>query len=168
MPGRITCRKNLKPTAAAIAVFVSMLFALSSTARAQQKQGVRAEDETAIKKIVKRLEGGWNTGNGKAFAAPFAEDADYVIVNGIRIKGRAAIAEGHQGIFDTIYKNSRLALAVESLRFLREDVAVVHVRSNLKLKDEEGHARSTWVMTKDKGVWSIAAFHNTPIRSEQK
>ena len=168
MPGRIT---NLKLANVAITIFVSMFFVLSSTAAAQQKQVVRAEDETAIKKIVVTLENGWNAGNGKAFAAPFAEDADYVIVNGIRIKGRTAIAEGHQGIFDTIYENSRLALAVESLRFLREDVAVVHVRSNLKLKDEamrEGHARSTWVMTRDKGAWSIAAFHNTPIASEQK
>src|SRR5215216_393973 len=157
--GKITWRKDMKLITAVIAVFVSILFVFSSTAGARQKQGSRAEDEAAIKKIVVTLQDAWNAGSGTRFAAPFAEDADYVIVNGVRIKGRTVIAEGHQGIFDTIYKNSHMALEVESLRFLRIDVAVVHVAANLKLKDEAargGHSRSTLVMTKDKGAWSIA------------
>ena len=49
----------------------------------------------------------------KAWGAHFAEDADYVIINGMRIKGREAIDSGHQQIFDTIYKGSVLAASTQ-------------------------------------------------------
>jgi uncharacterized protein (TIGR02246 family) len=48
------------------------------------------------------MESGWNTKSGERFA----EDADYVVINGMYIKGRKAIETGHQQIFDTIYKSS--------------------------------------------------------------
>jgi uncharacterized protein (TIGR02246 family) len=127
------------------------------------------DDEQAIRDIARRLEEGWNSGDGQAFAAPFAEDSDYIVVDGRHIKGRLANAEGHQRIFDTIYKGSTNTMSVESLRFIRPDVAVAHVRHHLKFSRDgqpvEGHARSTWVLTRNKGQWSIAAFQNTPIQS---
>ena len=127
-----------------------------------------SDDEAAIRAIVERVEAGWNAGSGAGFAVPFAEDADYVIINGHRIKGRQAIAESHQRIFDTIYKGSRNELTVDRVRFLRPDVAVAHVRSHLRFtrdgKPAEGDAISTWVLTKGAEGWSIAAFQNTGVR----
>jgi uncharacterized protein (TIGR02246 family) len=126
------------------------------------------EDEQAIRDIAQRLEEGWNSGNGQAFAAPFAEDSDYVIVDGRHIKGRLANAQGHQFIFDTIYRGSTNTMRIESVRFIRPDVAIAHVRHHLKFSRDgqpaESHTRSTWVLTRDKGQWSIAAFQNTPIQ----
>lgn len=61
-----------------------------------------AQDEAAIRSIVTQLQDGWNAHDGKAFAAPFANDADYVVVNGMYIKGREVIEKGHTGIFTTI------------------------------------------------------------------
>ena len=125
------------------------------------------QDENAVRQIVKSVEAGWNALDGKAFAAPFASDADYVIVNGMHIKGRDAIEKGHVGIFTTIYKDSRNAATIKSLRFLRPDVAVVHVEWNLEFKangeTRKARAMNTMIMTKDNGKWSIAAFHNTPV-----
>lgn len=125
------------------------------------------QDKAAIEEIVKSVERAWNAGDSKGFAAPFAEDADYVIINGMHAKGRAAIDEGHRRIFDTIYKGSNNTMTVESVRFIRPDVALVHARAHLKFHDgknvREGKGRSTWVMTQDDGKWSIAAFQNTPI-----
>lgn len=125
------------------------------------------QDEAAIRDVVKRVEAGWNAGDGEAFAAPFAEDADYVIVNGRHEKGRATIAEGHKYIFSTIYKGSNNTYTVEDVRFLRPDVAVAHVHHVLKYHDgettHEVQARSTWVLTKNGDEWTIAAFQNTPI-----
>ncbi|HEX8219384.1 MAG TPA: SgcJ/EcaC family oxidoreductase [Chloroflexia bacterium] len=126
------------------------------------------DDEQAIRDIARSLEEAWNSGNGQAFAAPFAEDSDYVIVDGRHIKGRIANAEGHQFIFDTIYRGSTNSMSVESVRFIRPDVALAHVRHHVKFNRDgrpaEGHARSTLVVTKNDGEWSIAAFHNTPIQ----
>jgi uncharacterized protein (TIGR02246 family) len=127
----------------------------------------RAGDEAAIRRIVAQLESGWNAGDGEAFAAPFASDADYVIVNGMRIKGRAAIDEGHRRIFSTVYKGSRNAASILAIRFLRGDVAVAHVEWHLKFYEarapREKKAITTLVLVKEGGRWIITAFQNTPI-----
>jgi uncharacterized protein (TIGR02246 family) len=165
----------MKTIIAAIAVFVTMLavsYSVSVSAQQHSVSGSRAEDESAIQKIIGRLQDGWNKGDGKAFAAPFAEDADYVIVNGMRIKGRDVIATGHQNIFDTIYKNSHNEGTIQSIRFIRADVAIVHVEWHLKFgaggNVREGKAMNSMVMTKEKGEWGITAFHNTPIAPAEK
>ncbi len=135
---------------------------------AQEKDSKMSKDEAAIRANVEQMAKGWNMKSGAEFAKPFAEDADYVVVNGAHIKGRAANAAGHQQIFDTIYKDSRNAGTVKQIRFVRPDVAVVHVEWNLSFKvngeEQKGHALSTMIMTKEKGKWSIAAFQNTAIQ----
>ena len=125
----------------------------------------QSADETAMRESVKQMETGWNTKSGALFAKPFAEDADYVVINGSYIKGRAAIEAGHQRIFDTIYKDTTLSLTVKQIRFLRPDVAVVHVSGQRvgPTKDVVTDAMITIVMTKQKDGWLIAAFQNTAV-----
>ncbi len=149
---------------------LAALAALAPRAAAQSPAapgGVNADDERAVREAVRQMEAGWNTKSGAAFAKPFAEDADYVVVNGMQIKGRDAIDKGHQRIFDTIYKDSSLALTLKQVRFLRPDVAVAHVAARLKVRHgeqtQEGDAIITTVLTKDKGEWRIAAFQNTGV-----
>ncbi|HEX8456576.1 MAG TPA: SgcJ/EcaC family oxidoreductase [Pyrinomonadaceae bacterium] len=135
--------------------------------RAAHAHGTDAPDEAAMRENVRQLETGWNTKSGAAFAKPFAADADYVVINGLHIRGQEAIAEGHQRIFDTIYKNSTLVLSVKQIRMLRPDVAVVHVNSTLKSQQgaerREGNAIITLVMMKEKDGWRIVAFQNTQV-----
>jgi uncharacterized protein (TIGR02246 family) len=127
------------------------------------------EDETAIRENVRQMESGWNAKSGAQFAKPLAADADYVVVNGMYLKGREAIAQAHQSIFDTIYKESTLSLSVKQVRMLRPDVAVVHVAATNKYKlDAETHVAQailTLVMTKEPGGWTIAAFQNTRVKA---
>ncbi len=137
---------------------------------AQEKISRTSKDEAAIRANVEQMETGWNAHDGKAFAAPFAEDADYVVVNGMHTKGKDAIEKGHIGIFTTIYKDSRNAATIKSIRFLRKDIAVAHVEWNLEFRVggemKRGNAISTMIMIKDNGKWSIAAFQNTPIQPQ--
>lgn len=143
-------------------VMILMLCACALAVVAQG--GAPAADEAAIREPVKQLEAGWNTKSGADFARPFAEDADYVVINGMYLRGRAAIAEAHQRIFDTIYKETSISLSVRQLRFLRPDVAVVHVDGTRR---GPGPAASkavlTLVMVKEAGAWQIAAFQNTQV-----
>jgi uncharacterized protein (TIGR02246 family) len=133
-----------------------------------QNNSAKTEDEAAIRANAEQMVKGWNQKSGVEFAKPFAEDSDYVVINGVHIKGRAANAEAHQRIFDTIYKNSSVSHIIEQIRFLRPDVAVVHVQTALKVTQDNSaqahHGRITVVMTKNKGKWEIAAFQNTPIQ----
>ena len=145
-------------------VFVTLLM-LGFSAQPVQSHDSRAADETAIRESVKQLETGWNTKSGAVFAKPFAEDADYVIINGMYIKGRATIESAHQRIFDTIYKDTNISLTVKQIRFLRPDVAVVHVNGHRDgpTKELTSDAMLTLVMTKEQHGWTIAAFQNTAV-----
>lgn len=146
--------------------WLALVFALMLTCAIGRSASLTTEaDEAAIRAIVKQMEDGWNAHDGKAFSAPFAADADYVVVNGMYIKGRPEIEKGHTAIFTTIYKESRNAATVKSIRFLRPDVAVVHVEWNLEIRSggDKHRAMNTLILTKDSGKWSIAAFHNTPV-----
>lgn len=153
-------------------MFVALvLSALHASAQERAASRMSAEDEAAIRENVRQMETGWNTKSGSLFAKPFTEDADYVVINGLQIKGRDTIGKGHERLFATIYKNSTLSLSVKQIRFLSLDVAVVHVagRNRIRQGEEtrEVAAMMTLVMTKDKGEWQIAAFQNTAVASGQ-
>ena len=152
-----------------------ILLACALVVSAQEKRdvkGSRAADEAAIRESVKELEQGWNTKSGAAFARPFSEDAEYVVINGMHIQGRVEIEKGHQRIFDTFYKESTLSLNVKQIRFLRPDVALVHVSAHLRIPQgdtaRETEAIITLVMTKDNGVWKIKGFQNTQVTFNQQ
>lgn len=153
-----------RPRTLAAAAIAALLLVCAQPARSQDG----GKDEDAIRQIVRQLQDGWNAHDGKAFAAPFAEDADYVIVNGMKIKGREEIEKGHAGIFSTFYKESHNVATLKSVRFLRPDVAVAHVEWNLEVKPggEKAKAMNSLVLTRDGGKWSIASFHNTPVREQ--
>ena len=129
----------------------------------------RAADEAALRENVKYMEDGWNTKSGALFAKPFAEDADYVVINGMYMKGRETIASAHQRIFDTIFKDTNIKLTVKQIRFLRADVAVVHLTGQRQgpTKELMQDAMITVLMTKEKQGWTIAAFQNTAIAPPQ-
>ena len=154
--------------------FTILIFVLITGAAVTNAQRTddKSADETAIRAQVEQMMKGWNAKNGAEFAKPFAEDADYVVINGMQIKGRAGIAKAHQGIFDTIYKNSTISLSAETIRFLKPDVAVVHVAGSLKVTEGDSirttNARITLTMTKTDGRWEIAAFQNTEVQNTGK
>src|SRR5262245_55824779 len=112
---------------------------------------------------------GWNKGSGEAFAAPFAEDADFVAFDGTRFKDRHEIASFHQRLFETHLKGTRLVGQVTSVRFLHADVALAHALGGTVMRGKsapspERDSIQTLVATKRSGEWRLAAFHNTRVR----
>ena len=132
----------------------------------------READETAISRIIQQIEEAWNAGDGPASARPFAQDVDYMVWNGMYVKGRQALAEGHQQIFDTIYKGSEILYQIKSIRFLRDDVAVVHVEAVLRVPQNnsafaEVRAVPVFIITKNNGDWQVDVFQNTLVQPDQ-
>jgi uncharacterized protein (TIGR02246 family) len=124
-----------------------------------------AADRTQLEAIVARLEAAWNAGDGDAWGASFATDADFVTIRAEHMRGREAIARGHAEIFRTIYAGSSNRFTVESARLLRPDVALVHVRAILDAPTGPLAGRHTAtfsiVCVRTSNGWQIAAFHNT-------
>jgi uncharacterized protein (TIGR02246 family) len=119
--------------------------------------------------ILRQMEEGWNAGDGAAFAAPFTEDADFVAIRGDHHHGRQAIAEGHQHIFSTFYRGSRVRYELTRARRLTDDVCLVHNAATLDAPPAAGpmagihHATSTLVIVRTADGWKVAAFHNTMV-----
>ena len=136
-------------------------------AQESKSPNARAEDEAAIRENVKQMESGWNAKSGAAYARPFAKDADFVVINGMHIQGHEAIEKNHQRIFDTVFKNTTVSLTVKHIRFLRPDVAVVHVSGQRDAPEAERKlvmdATMVMVMTKEGGQWKMASFQNTEV-----
>ena len=75
-------------------------------------------DETTIKDILMHMIEAWNRCNVRDFAAPFADDADFIAFDGTHLKGRNQIVAGHQALFETAIRGTRLDGGVHFVRFL--------------------------------------------------
>jgi uncharacterized protein (TIGR02246 family) len=84
-----------------------------------------SSDKVAIRALYQQKIDGWNSGNGKAFAAPYTDVSDYIGFDGTYLKGREEIASLHQMLFDKFVKGSRLVCKIRSIRFLTPDIAIV-------------------------------------------
>ena len=69
------------------------------------------------------------------------------------------IARGHTEILATIYKGTRIVAVVESIRFLRPDVAVIDVTiDSQNFPFGLRKTLSLLVVRTESGAWSIAVF----------
>ena len=153
-----------------VALLLASLISISGQ-ESKSRNVPNVADEAAIRALVQKSIEGWNKGSGAAFAAQFAEDSDFVVGNGMHLKGRKQNASNHQQIFDTFYKGTRLWLQVKSVRFLRPDVALVHTQSAILKPGEtdpspEPIAIQTWTTSKHDNEWLVDAFQNTFIHRQ--
>ena len=120
--------------------------------------------------VLRRLEEAWNAADGAAFAAPFADDADFVAIRGDHHRTRDAIATGHQHIFDTFYRGTTLRYSLTHARRLTDDVILVHASQSMDappgpLAGAQG-ATATLVLVRTADGWKVAAFHNTLVQGQ--
>jgi uncharacterized protein (TIGR02246 family) len=120
-------------------------------------------EEGAVRRVVADFAGAINRGDAKAFAALFAEDADFVVITGKYLKGRNEIVTYHARLFTDDFQGSHLDVTSVAIRFLRTDVAVARVAS--KRTENGGREMRTsfpmFVLTKQGESWVIAAVQNT-------
>lgn len=138
---------------------------LMSASLAGQSQA----DETAIRNIVSDMATAWTNGDGKGFAQHFADEHDYFVWNGIYIPNlsKEDNARNHQHIFNEQYNNTKHYAAVDKIRFVTADVAVVLTLSAIAPKDAPApeHPDVLWsaTMKKTNGKWQIVSFHNADL-----
>ncbi len=137
---------------------------------------VAAADEAAIRKAVDSEEDAWNRGDARAFAAHFQEEGFFTDVFGAVTHSRAELEKRQIEFFTSFFKGSHLALKVRRVRFLKPDVAVVEIDTEVtgfrKLPpvvyvDAEKMLRTRLqqVMVKTGNDWMVAAFHNVDVKT---
>jgi uncharacterized protein (TIGR02246 family) len=127
-------------------------------------------DEQSIVALINRFVDGWNRHDAKAFAAIFAEDADFTNWRGEGASGRSKIEEFHAPMFATIFKNSHQSYKAIKTRFIRPDVAAVDVCWEMTgATDPQGNPRPdrqgllNFVMAKNAREWQIVVMHNLDL-----
>src|ERR1035438_8122627 len=127
-------------------------------------------DEQSIVALINRFVDGWNRHDAKAFAAVFAEDADFTNWRGEGASGRSKIEEFHAPMFATIFKNSHQSYTVIQTRLIRPDVAAVDVHWEMRgVRGARGNPRPdrqgllNFVMAKNAGQWQIVGMHNLDL-----
>jgi uncharacterized protein (TIGR02246 family) len=125
------------------------------------------DPKSIAENVIRKLEDAWNAGDGAAFSAPFAPDADFVNIRGDLHTGGEEIAAGHQQIFETIYAGSTARYALLQARELDEHAILAHIGATLNAPAGplagETNALASLVLVGDGDEHRIAAFHNTVV-----
>jgi len=143
-------------------------------------------DVEDVRNVVAAFATTWNNHDMDAFGKLFAPDADFVNVAGVRWVGRQEIQLRHAYAHGTIpensvpgdnpayygiFRHSTLTFVHIDVRFLRKDVALAHVDSELVGDARTHNPRRTvltFVVTRQNEGWLIAAAQNTEINRTVK
>jgi len=137
---------------------------------------VAAVEEPLIRKAVDTEEDAWNRGDSKAFAARFQEDGSLADVLGTVSRGRAEIERRQSELNSLYFKGSLIELKVRKIRFLKPDVAIVEIDTEMSgfhkappavYVDAEKviRTRLLQVMVKSGSDWLIEWFHGVDVKT---
>ena len=130
-----------------------------------------AEAKSKVETVLAALQESWNRHDMVTFAAQFTQDADFVNVLGMHLRGRPAIEAQHIAIHKTVFRNSQLRALGQSIRFLAPQIAVAHL--DWEMTGHETPAVEGWklpatrkgvltaVLVAESDNWRITALHNT-------
>jgi uncharacterized protein (TIGR02246 family) len=115
--------------------------------------------EAAVRDVVKRYVDAREKSDAAAIAALFTSDADQLVSSGEWRKGRDAVVKGT--LASSQQTGGTRTIAVETVRFPAKDVAIADGRYEIT-GGTGGDRRmwSTFVMTRTKDGWRIAAIRN--------
>jgi uncharacterized protein (TIGR02246 family) len=127
-------------------------------------------EQQAVVAVIDRFMDAWNRHDAKAFAAVFAEDADFTNWRGEGASGRSKIELFHAPLFATIFKDSHQSYTAINSRFIRPHVAAVDVHWEMTgALDAQGNPRPdrkgllSFTMEKNAGQWQIVVMHNLDL-----
>src|SRR3954465_936732 len=136
-----------------ILVGVTVLFAGAAAGAFQETSG----DTKALDEALEAYQAAFNAHDAKAVAALYTEDADLVLPDGKRLKGRAII---EKALAEQFAQNPKVTgkSALTSRRFIKPDVVAEDGRW-----EESGYAREgfspkglyTFVLVKQGGKWLV-------------
>jgi uncharacterized protein (TIGR02246 family) len=133
-------------------------FSAATILVAQTPKG--SADEAAIREVVRKYVDARETIDPKAIEALFTADADQLVSTGEWRKGLKDVVKG--SVASSQSSRGKRTIAVESVRFLSPDVALVDGRYEIS-GASAADTRKMWtalVLTRSPSGWRIAAIRN--------
>lgn len=128
------------------------------------------EAEQIAKPILKSLEEGWNKASGTDFVTRFADTSEFVTIRGElhRKSTKLYLANAHQGLFMSIYKDSKVVYQLLQAMYINEQTILVHVQTELDAPvgplAGKNFSTVSLVLLQVGNEWKIRAFHNTLVK----
>lgn len=121
--------------------------------------------------IAQRFVKAWNQRDATAIATLFDEDAEFVNVTGLWWHSRQDIEKAHAYGLQNIFQHSTLELIRTKVKFLSEEIAVVHAKMKLSGQTPVDGVRQpgvrrtifSFVVHRKQGAWHCASAQNTDI-----
>jgi uncharacterized protein (TIGR02246 family) len=136
-----------------------------------------APSDTAIRDIIKEEDAAWNRGDTDAYSAHFAADGTFTNILGMFFTGHQAFRDRHEDIFKGIFRGTTLRQDIVSIKFVRENVAIVETLTWVSGFSKSGPPPGTHLDTKgrlctrllqvfvrDGDEWKIATYHNVDVK----
>ncbi|MBY0597582.1 SgcJ/EcaC family oxidoreductase [Bacillus bingmayongensis] len=127
------------------------------------------EEINEIRQTITEMESAFNAHDANELDRHFTLNATWVNVLGKRLSGWKQIHEAHKVLLPGALRDSYACYTVESIKFIRSDVAITHIRQYPTtsegeiIKDGQG-SLAIYVMVKEKETWKIAAGQNTLVQ----
>ncbi|MDI2126475.1 SgcJ/EcaC family oxidoreductase [Yinghuangia seranimata] len=161
---------------AAAAVFAFTANAAAAPAGGHHTPSGAATDATgsALPQLTRLLQAqadAWNRGDGAAFAATFAEDAEFVTFDGTHLRGLPEMARNFQYYFDHYTHGTRLVFTriPVTLRFPAPRTAVMITTGCIADPGQaecrpDSRSIQTFVAVRRGGCWVLVSFQNTRVQ----
>jgi uncharacterized protein (TIGR02246 family) len=142
-------------------IALELLLASPPPARATSPD--TAAEENSLMNNAKAFVDAFEKGDAKAVAAFWADDGDYVDVNGRHLQGRSAIENAFKDFFAE-NKGLKLRIDVNSVRFVTPDTAIEDGITSVISPDgtPPNQTRYTNVHVKKDGQWVLQSVHEAP------
>src|SRR5262245_16139788 len=145
-----------------------LLLACIAVAAAMPVLASSPDDERAIRQLAQDYETGWNTHDMSLLGRMRTDDVDFVVVTGEHEKGREATITRPAELHRTQFRDRTFTTEHVSVRFLRPDIALVHIDWAIKgdrdpddTLRQPRHGIFTWVVIKYGKEWKLRAAQNT-------
>jgi len=136
-------------------------------------------DDRQIRTILEQEQAAWNAGDAEAYSRSFHPEGSFTNIVGDTQFGHAVFLVKHAGIFQTIFRGSRLSLTVRRIYSPIPGTAIVDTDAAVEgyqalppgvVPSSEGvlHTRLLQVMVKENEVWWVAAYHNVDVKELPK
>ena len=122
---------------------------------------VESIDEKKIRNLFEKMQTAWEEKDAKTFESCYTEDSDFVNFRGDHFKGKENNISKH-----VQFNNTRLYINIKSIRFLNNEMAIVHAEGKVLQEYETVTGKcklsyTTNIMVKENGEWKITSFHNS-------
>jgi uncharacterized protein (TIGR02246 family) len=129
-------------------------------------------EEACLRALLTQMNDGFNSGNGDAVAAAYAQDGELVSATGSHWSGQQNIAKYLTSLLTGPLKGWRYIATVDGIRFLRPDVVLINLQADYvplgaTEPAPERHAVHFIVAVRDADTWrvTLSQFTRSPLPS---